>query len=220
MSQLKDFTASTARPLPVILLADVSGSMGANGKIDTLNTAVKEMIETFAGEDDSRAEIHVAVVTFGQGGARLHQALTPASGLKWQQMAASGGTPLGGALEVVTGMLEDRQQVPGRAYRPALVLVSDGQPTDSWEEPLKKLLGSERASKATRFALGIGADADKAMLKAFLADAEGRVFEAHEARQVRQFFRWVTMSVTARSRSSNPNSAVAVSPTDLGELDF
>src|SRR5688500_6322470 len=107
MTQLKEFTASTARPLPVILLADVSGSMSADGKINTLNTAVKEMIETFAREDDSRAEIHVAIVTFGQGGARVHQALQPASQLKWQEMAASGNTPLGGALEVVTGMLED-----------------------------------------------------------------------------------------------------------------
>jgi len=220
MTQLKEFTASTARPLPVILLADVSGSMDSNGKIGTLNTAVKEMIETFAREDDSRAEIHVAVITFGQGGARLHQALQPASQAQWQQMAAAGGTPLGGALEVVTAMLEDSQQVPSRSYRPALVLVSDGQPTDTWQEPLKRLLGSARASKALRFAMGIGADADKAMLQAFLADAEARVFEAHEARQVRQFFRWVTMSVTARSRSINPNSVVAVNPTDLSELDF
>lgn len=220
MSKLKEFTASTARPLPVILLADVSGSMSANGKIDALNTAVKEMLETFAREDDSRAEIHVAVVTFGQGGAKLHQSLQAATQTAWQPMVASGGTPLGGALELVTRMLEDRQQVPGRAYRPALVLISDGQPTDAWEEPLRRLLGAERASKATRFALGIGEDADKTMLQAFLADADSRVFEAHEARQVRQFFRWVTMSVTARSRSTNPNSVAVIEPTDLDKLDF
>ncbi|KFA90326.1 vWA domain-containing protein [Archangium violaceum] len=220
MSKLKEFTASTARPLPVILMADVSGSMSTNGKIDTLNAAVKDMLETFAREDDSRAEIHVGIVTFGQGGARVHQPLQPAARTQWQPMTASGGTPLGGALQVVTGLLEDRQQVPSRAYRPALVLVSDGQPTDAWEEPLKHLLGSERASKATRFALGIGEDADKGMLQSFLAQADARVFEAHEARQVRQFFRWVTMSVTARSRSSNPNSVAVVEPTALDELDF
>src|ERR1019366_6584232 len=83
MSKLKEFTASTARPLPVLLLADVSGSMSTNGKIDALNDAVQEMLESFGGEDDSRAEIHCAVVTFGQAGAKLHQPLTPASKLQW-----------------------------------------------------------------------------------------------------------------------------------------
>ena len=78
MSQLNEFVMPTARPLPVILLADVSGSMAANGKIQALNDAVAEMIATFAEEDDSRAEIHVAVITFGLDGARLYKPLQPA----------------------------------------------------------------------------------------------------------------------------------------------
>ena len=41
MSKLKDFTVSTARPLPVIVLADVSGSMSANGKIIVLTMMIK-----------------------------------------------------------------------------------------------------------------------------------------------------------------------------------
>ena len=88
MSKLNEFTASTARPLPVLLLADVSGSMNANGKIDALNDAVQEMLESFGGQDDSRAEIQVAVVTFGQGGAKVHQPLAPASKIRWTRMAA------------------------------------------------------------------------------------------------------------------------------------
>ena len=50
MSRLKEFTTQTARPLPVILLADVSGSMGVDGKIQALNHAVREMIEAFEPE--------------------------------------------------------------------------------------------------------------------------------------------------------------------------
>jgi uncharacterized protein YegL len=135
-------------------------------------------------------------------------------------MSAAGNTPMGAALDLVRTMVEDPQQVPSRAYRPTLVLVSDGQPTDDWDAPLKRLLSSERASKAARFAMGIGDDADASMLSAFLATPEGRVFQAHEARQIKQFFRWVTMSVTARSRSATPDSVVAVSPTDLEDFDF
>lgn len=220
MSKLKEFTAPSARPLPVLLLADISGSMATNGKIDTLNDAVQEMLESFSREDDSRAEIHVSVVTFGKDGAKVHQPLAPASSIQWVRMTAAGGTPMGAAFDAVTNMIEDRAQIPSRAYRPTIILVSDGQPTDEWQTPLRRLLGADRAAKATRFAMGIGDDADMGMLAAFIATPEARVYRADEARQIKQFFRWVTMSVTQRSRVANPDSVIAVEPTDLNDFNF
>ena len=206
MSRLKEFTTQAARPLPVILLADVSGSMGVDGKIQALNHAVREMIEAFQDESDLRAEIHVSVVTFG-GQSHVHLPLGPARDASWTDLGASGGTPMGAAFDLARQMVEDKAAVPGRAYRPTLVLVSDGQPTDAWQQPLQALLASERGGKAFRMALAIGADADHAVLQAFLAAPEARVYRADEARQIRQFFQLVTMSVSARSRSANPNSA-------------
>jgi uncharacterized protein YegL len=110
--------------------------------------------------------------------------------------------------------------IPTRSYRPTIVLVSDGIPTDDWKTSLTSLLNSERASKATRFAMAIGDDANKETLKAFLGDNEARVFEAHEAREIKKFFRWVTMSVTSRSHSSNPNTVVWTEPTDFDEIEY
>jgi uncharacterized protein YegL len=220
MSKLKEFTMSSARPMPVIVLVDVSGSMSENGKIAALNDAVSEMIATFAEEDDTRAEIHVSVLAFGGSGASIHKPLRPARETRWEPMLASGRTPMGEAFALAQAMVEDREIVPSRAYRPTLVLVSDGVPTDDWRAPLTTLLTSERASKATRFAMGIGADADHETLTAFLSNSEGRVFAAHESREIKNFFRWVTMSVTARSRSANPNSVIMLEPTDLDEFDF
>lgn len=220
MSKLKEFAMASARPLPVIVLADISGSMAADGKIAALNDAIAEMIATFAEEDDSRAEIYVSVVTFGGAAASVHKGLTPADKMSWEAMSASGRTPMGQAFTLAREMIEDKAVIPSRAYRPTVVLVSDGVPTDDWEQPLKELLASERASKSMRLAMAIGEDADKKTLTAFLDDPEGRVFDAHEAREIRKFFRWVTMSVTSRSRSANPNSVVAVEPTDLDDFDF
>jgi len=220
MSRLREFTTTVARPLPVIVLADVSGSMAANGKIDTLNDAVAEMIKTFAEEEDTRAEIHLAIITFGADGAKLHKPLKPASETTWEKMDATGSTPMGDAFSIVQKLIEDHQIIPSRAYSPTIVLVSDGVPTDDWETPLASLLNSERASKAARFAMGIGDDADKETLKAFLGNSEARVFEANAAREIKTFFRWVTMSVASRSRSANPNSIVAIEPTDLDDFDF
>src|SRR5207249_3527750 len=103
------------------------------------------------------------------------------------RMAAAGNTPMGSAFDLATRMIEDRAQVPRRAYRPTLILVSDGQPTDEWQLPLERLLASERASKAARFAMGIGDDADSAMLSTFVAASAPHVFQAQEARQIKQF---------------------------------
>jgi uncharacterized protein YegL len=88
-----------------------------------------------------------------------------------------------------------------------LVLVSDGAPTDDWENPLNALKASERAQKATRFAMAIGADADTDMLAQFANDREAPVFQADGTRDIVRFFRAVTMSVVTRSTSTTPDQA-------------
>ena len=218
MSKLKELTVSSARPLPVIVLADVSGSMNADGKIQSLNQSLKEMLESFKDEDDLRAEIHVAVLTFGKGTVRQHVPLAAAANAVWTDHTAAGDTPMGAAFRAARELVEDRTAIPGRAYRPTLVLLSDGQPTDDWKAPLDELLASERGGKAFRMALGIGADADAEVLSAFLHDPQARVYQADEARQIRQFFRLVTMSVTSRSRSANPNVAPNVNSAEEWDL--
>lgn len=215
---LNEYTVSTPKPLPVILLVDVSGSMAANGKIEALNTAVAEMISSFAQDETDQAQIQVAVITFGSE-AKLYKPLTPAVNLEWQPMTAEGKTAMGAAFDLATNLIEDRQQMPIRAYRPAIVLVSDGMPTDAWKPALDRLLNSERGKKAERFTLGIDAKESHAMLRAFLDDPIARVFEAHESRQIRNFFRWVELTVTLRSRSAMPNQSIKIDPDDVDNFD-
>lgn len=211
MSSLKEFVATTPRPLPVIVLADTSGSMSENGKIEALNQSLKEMIQTFATESRVRAEIQVGVITFGGATAEVHLPLTPAHQIiDTKPMGAKGSTPMGQAFDAVRSLLEDRQLIPSRAYRPVLILVSDGLPTDDWERPFTELQTAERAQKATRFAMAIGSDADEAMLAQFANDHEAPLFKAHEARDIHRFFRAVTMSVTSRSASANPDLAAGI----------
>ncbi len=218
-----NFTASAPRPMPVIILADTSGSMARNGNINALNTALRDLIETFAAEEPGLAEVHVAIITFG-GEAKLNLALAPAHQVTLRPLVALGKTPLGAAFELARTLIEDRDVVPSRAYSPAIVLLSDGVPTDQWEDPLRALLASGRASKAQRLALGIGADADAVPLRAFLGDPTAKVYAAKDANQIRSFFRWVTMSVQARSRSATPNShgptSVNQVPDEWEDIDY
>jgi len=98
-------------------------------------------------------------------------------------------------------------------------LVSDGEPTDSYKTGLNQLTKQGRAQKADRMALAIGADADIGMLQSFLGSAESKVFKVDDARRIKDFFRFVTMSVTARTRSANPNDIVKMAdPFGLDQL--
>ncbi len=205
------FTVPAAKPLPVILLLDVSGSMNQNDNIGSLNKAVTEMIAAFSDQTKREVEIQVAAITFGAE-VKLHLPYTPAGKIVWTPLAASGQTPLATALKMAKAMVEDKSVTPSRAYRPAVVLVSDGAPFPAeqpWREALKAFASEGRSSKCERMALGIGSEADESVLEAFIAGFDNaKVFRASDAAGIADFFKFVTMSVTTRSKSINPNQAV------------
>lgn len=224
VNSIKKYVIPSARPLPIIILADTSGSMSENGKIEALNASIKDMIMTFSKESRLRAEIQIGLITFG-GRAQMHLPLVSAHSVSgFTELKAEGVTPMGAAFEYACQLLEDKDRIPSRAYRPVLILISDGHPTDDWEAPFKALCQSERAQKASRLAMAIGSDADEVMLKKFVNDVEAPVFRAHNARDIHRFFRAVTMSVTTRTKSHNPDQAIGfvVPPPDdeLLDLDF
>ena len=219
MSELKKFQVQTARPLPVIVLADTSGSMSVDGKIEALNRGLKDMVTSFASESRLRAELQVSVIAFGGNNAEMILPLTPSHQIEGiTQLEASGMTPLGGALTIANELIEDKERIPSRAYKPVVVLISDGYPNDDWQEPFQRFVNGERAAKATRFAMAIGSDADEAMLGDFANDPEAPLFRAENARDIHRFFRAVTMSVNARSQSAKPNQSAPLQiPADDDE---
>ncbi|MCY9854740.1 vWA domain-containing protein [Vibrio parahaemolyticus] len=220
--ELNKFVANKARPLPVIVMADTSGSMRENGKIEALNRSIKDMITSFASESRLRAEIHLAIVTFGLD-AETHLPLTPAHQIEQiENFVAQGTTPLGAACTIVKEMIENKECIPSRAYRPIVILVSDGYPTDDYNSAFDALLNSERAKKATRFALSIGKDADNALLESFGNDIEAPLFFAHNAAEIGRFFRAVTMSVANHSKSQKPNEPMKLEfvSDDLADDDL
>ncbi|HAS6242233.1 vWA domain-containing protein [Vibrio vulnificus] len=199
----KKFTTPTAKPLPVVLLLDVSSSMDGD-KIENLNKAVKDMLDTFAQEEKMETEILVSVITFGNQ-VELQVPYTKASQVHWQGLQANGMTPMGTALKMAKAMIEDKETTPSRAYRPTIVLVSDGQPNDSWERPLEDFISEGRSSKCDRMAMAIGRDADETVLKRFIEGTPHDLFYAENAGQLHEFFQRLTMSVTMRTQSKNPN---------------
>lgn len=219
---LNEFIRSERRPLPVILLLDVSGSMYGE-KIDSLNNSVREMLTSFSNEEATRAEINVAIITFGAT-TEIHTDIKLAKDITWNDMDADGGTPLGKALEEAKQLIEDRNKIPSKSYRPTVVLVSDGQPTDNWEDSLDKFINDGRSAKCDRWALGIGQDANIDILNKFINDKEKKVFKAEDSSQIKKFFRFITMSTTSRSKSDKPNDISEelkkYDPFSSGNIDF
>lgn len=205
---LEDFLAPQPRPLPVFLLVDTSGSMQENDNIITLNRALEDLTGTLAHEDHFSTEIQLAVITFGGREPKVHQPLCPAATVRWTPLEAKGHTPLGQAIELARIMIEDPSIVSRRSYMPTIVVVSDGVPNeeDVYRNALAALFASPRAGRAQRLAMFIGDDQEgEDALREFLNDDKTRLFKAGDAKQIHDFFKLVTQSVTRRSKSVNPN---------------
>lgn len=197
---LENVVKSNARPLPIILLLDTSGSMDGH-RIDALNSAVKDMINSFSEQDSIRAEIQVAIITFGAE-VKLHTDLTPARNIHWTDLTAMGMTPLGGALDLAKEIIEDKKKITSRSYRPTVIVVSDGMPNDNWVQSLENFMQG-RSGKCDRWAMAIGDGANKELLKKFVNNDDEYVFEASDAYQIKKFFKVVTMSTLQLSKTGN-----------------
>lgn len=209
------YTVAKAKPLPVVLLLDTSSSMNAGGeqsKIVELDSAVRDMIKDFAHEEQLETEIQVSVITFGYNGVQLALPYTNASKVEMKKLEAQGNTPMGMALRMAKDMIEDKETTPSRAYRPLVILCSDGAPNDDWEGPMDNFIKDGRSSKCDRMAMAIGSDANEAVLKRFIEGTENPLFYAKDASSMHKFFKFVTMSVTTRSHSQNPNVIMKIEP--------
>lgn len=213
-----EFVKPVLRPLPVILLLDTSGSMYGES-IDTLNIAVKRMVESFKNEESTQVEIYTAIVTFG-GRANLHLPFTKASEINWTNLEANGMTPFGGALSICKDLIMNlnNTEFGGKPYKPTVVLVSDGNPTDDYEDLLDEFVKTPRTGTCDRWALGIGEHADYAMLAKFISGQEKRVMEAADAAGIAKFFQLVTNSTKARTESTNPNAVPILSENELSDF--
>jgi uncharacterized protein YegL len=201
----------TSRPLHFIWLADGSGSMRVDGKIQALNNAIREAIphmQTVARENP-HASVYVSAIRFGDDAQWLGDA-TPVFEYRWEDMEAGGVTALGEALTMVGDALDD-PQVIDRALPPILALVTDGLPTDDFQAGLDHLLSKPWGRKALRIVVAIGEDANsneaREIFRAFVANDALRPFHANNPEALVEHIRWV--STAALKSVSSPASQIS-----------
>ncbi|OQW94130.1 MAG: tellurium resistance protein [Beggiatoa sp. IS2] len=194
-----------SRPLHFIWIADCSGSMGVEGKIQALNNAIRDSIPHMqkVAEENPNAEVLVRAVKFGDGAQWHITTATPVADFKWVDLTTSGLTDMSKALRLVADQLK-MPPMTDRALPPVLVLISDGQPTDDFQDGLQALMDLPWGKKAVRVAIAIGEDADHDVLQAFIGHNELQPLQANNAEQLVNYIKWVSTAVL-KSASAPPS---------------
>ncbi len=202
------------RPLHFIWIADCSGSMAVDGKIQALNTAIREALPHMrqVADENPNAEVLVRALKFSSGAQWHVSQPTPVADFKWADLQTEGVTDLGRALAMVAEQLRI-PPMSDRALPPVLVLISDGQPTDDFNQGLQALLNEPWGKKAVRIAIAIaiaiGEDADTAVLQKFIGHPELRPLQANNPEALVRHIKWVSTAVL-KSASAPASQATGV----------
>ena len=129
---------------------------------------------------------------------------------------------MGTAIQMAKDMIDDKSVTPSRIYRPAVVLVSDGEPNDEWRGPMAMFINDGRSAKCQRFAVAIGDQADRTVLETFTENPDN-VFFAANASDLADCFKTVSMSVTSTATKPDASKTVtddkAPAPTPVKQDD-
>lgn len=180
------------RRLPVYLLLDCSSSM-AGEPIEAVRQGMKALIAELKGDPQALETAYLSVITFDSW-ARQIIPLTPLMNFKEPPLYAGGVTSLGAALRLLMDCIEREvhkttEEQKGD-WKPLAFLLTDGAPTDEWEETAEKL----RTSSMVKFvACAAGAEADTSILKHITESV--LMMNTVSAGDLSQFFAWVSDSV-------------------------
>ena len=202
------------RTMTLFFMIDTSGSMMGN-KIGAVNDAVVNVLPMLEDISSSNpdAEIKVAALEFSSGCNWLYSEPKLASEFVWQDVQASGLTSLGAACEELNSKLSRSGYMVAASgsYAPAIILLSDGGPTDNFKAGLTKLKSNSWFKAAIKVAIAIGEDADKSVLEQFTGSNEA-VFTVHNIDALKQIIRIV--AVTSSQIGSKSSSAGDASKQD------
>jgi uncharacterized protein YegL len=208
-----------SRPLHFIWLADGSGSMRTDGKIQALNHAIREAIPHMrsAARENPHASVFVNAIRFADDARWMGDRLTPVSEFRWNDIEAGGVTALGEALTMVGDVLQP-PLITDRALPPVIALVTDGLPTDDFYAGLNHLMSKPWGRQAVRIVVAIGEDAAsneaQEIFRAFIANDQLRPFPANNPEVLVEAIRWVSTAVL--KSVSSPVSQVAESALEAG----
>lgn len=184
------------RPLHFIWIADCSGSMSVDGKIQAVNYAIRDAIPHMqdVANENPNADVLVRAIRFSTGAQWHISQPTPVADFKWIDLDApiGGVTDMGKALSLIA---QELKRLPDRGLPPVLVLLSDGQPSDDVSAGLRDLTDQPWGKKAVRISIAIGNDVDQEILQKFIGHNELRPLHANNPEALVRQIKWVSTAV-------------------------
>ena len=207
---LLDNESIPRRKMILFFVIDTSGSM-VGSKIGSVNDAIENVLPMIGeiSDENPDAEINVAALEFSTGTRWLYDEPKGAKDFIWQKVEADGLTALGAACEELDKKVSRSggfmPTSSGSGYfAPAIILLSDGGPTDNFEGGLKVLQGNSWYKSAIKIAIAIGDDADKDVLKQFTGSSEA-VITVHNIDALKKMIRII--AITSSQIGSKSTSA-------------
>jgi len=201
----------------LFFVIDTSGSMDGS-KIGAVNTAIEEVIPAIreVSDENADAQIKIAALEFSTGAHWITSGgPVEADKFRWNYLNAAGVTDFGAACKALNEKLSTKafmQEATG-SFAPAIFLLSDGEPTDSWDRELASLRQNNWFKAAVKVAIAIGDDANKDVLKEFTGTMEA-VLETHNSATLKKMIKFVSVRASqVASKSSDVNDTAA----DLGD---
>jgi len=216
-----DYSENPNQRTPCILVLDTSGSMQtptANGtRIQALNEGIKLLEESLQEDSTALVRVQLAIITVGgpQNEASLMMDWTDATHFQAFQLKADGSTPLGKGIRLALNQVEqikENLKNTGISYtRPWMMVITDGEPTDSneeWASAIKEAKDAEANRKVEIFTIGVeGANMSK------MSEISSKPPLQLEGVKFKELFVWLSASLSAASRS-RPGDKLELPSTD------
>ena len=193
-----EFVDNPENRCPVILLLDTSSSMSGEA-ITELNQGVKIFQASVMEDELASLRVEIAVITFNSE-IKVVQNFVTVDNFIPKKLEASGEARMGKAIEKALELLEQRKQDYKKSdiqyYRPWIFLITNGQPTDNWQDAAKKIEEAETNRKLLFFAVGVR-DADMETLSEISVCPPQKL----NGLDFQSLFKWLSASVTQVSVS-------------------
>ncbi|MES1024002.1 VWA domain-containing protein [Gloeocapsa sp. BRSZ] len=213
---LPEFVDNPEPRCPVVLLCDTSGSM-AGQPITALNAGIAAFRDDVFRDDTASLRVEVALVTFGP--VRLVRDFVTIDNFTSPLLQADGVTPMGEAIEFALDLLEQRKETYKtngiQYYRPWVLLITDGAPTDNWFQAAQRVRQAEMQRRLSFFAIGVeGADMNTLRQ---IAPPERPPVRLNGL-DFQSMFLWLSTSMKRVSCSQVGGSMVCLPPVGWGQI--